>query len=67
MMCKLITTPELHTRTDSELSALFRKVVQELVQSKANTAKRRNALASLENISRETRVRYAKRFTPPGF
>ena len=66
-MCKLITASELQTRTDGELSALFRKVSQELVQSKANTAKRRNALASLENISREKRVRYAKRFAPPGF
>ena len=66
-MCKLITTSELQTRTDGELSALFCKVSQELVQTKSNSAKRRNTLASLENISREQRVRYAKRFTPPGF
>jgi hypothetical protein len=46
---------------------LFHKVSQELVQTKPDTAKRRNALASLENISREKTVRYAKRFSPPGF
>ena len=66
-MCQIITTSELQHRTTGELSALFHKVSQELVQSKANTAKRRNALASLENISREKTARYAKRFTPPGF
>ena len=66
-MCKIITASELQTRTTGELSALFHKVSQELVQTKPDTAKRRNALASLENISREKTARYAKRFTPPGF
>lgn len=51
-MCKVYTETELHNKTGSELSALFRIVAQELNESHPNTAKRRNRLASLENIRR---------------
>jgi hypothetical protein len=66
-MCRLITAFELQTRTTDELSALFRKVSEELVRSEPGSPERRNALGSLENIERAINARYAKRFTPPGF
>jgi hypothetical protein len=62
-MMKLVTTYELEKRSDSELSALFRAVSQALVRTKRGSPERRNALASLENISRARAVRMA---TPPG-
>ena len=49
---KLVTTYELQKRSDSELSALFRAVSQGLVRTERGSPERRNALASLENISR---------------
>jgi hypothetical protein len=48
---KLIPSHELHQRSESELSALFRRVSEELVRSRRGSPERRNALASLENIS----------------
>ena len=51
-MCKIITTAELQYRSLAELQALYRKVQQELSMSAPGSAARRNALASLENISR---------------
>ncbi len=65
-MCRLITAFELQTRSTDELSALFRKVPQQLARSEPGTAERRNAVASLENINRALTARYAKRFMPPG-
>jgi hypothetical protein len=56
-MNRLILSHELHTRNERELSALFSKVSQGLVLTKAGTPERRNALASLENIARARRAR----------
>ena len=48
---KLISNHELYQRSESELSALFRAVSEGLVRSERGSPERRNALASLENIS----------------
>jgi len=56
---KLISNYELQKRSDSELSALFRTVSQGLVRTMRESPERRNALASLENISRARAVRIA--------
>lgn len=58
---QLITTYELNRRTKAELSALFSVATNELVRSKPQTASRRNALATLENITR-VRITLALRF-----
>ena len=49
---KLISNIELDRRSDSELSALFSHVSKGLVRIERHSPERRNALASLENISR---------------
>ena len=49
---KLISNHELQQRSESELSILFRKVSEGLVRTSRGSPERRNALASLENISR---------------
>jgi hypothetical protein len=49
---KLISNHELQKRSESELSALFCMVSKGLVRTKRGSPERRNALASLENISR---------------
>ena len=49
---KLIVNCELQKRSESELSALFCTVSKNLVLTKRESPERRNALASLENISR---------------
>ena len=49
---KLITASELATMSKIQLRVLFRQVSEDLVRSKAGSAERRNALATLENISR---------------
>ena len=51
-MFKLITTAELANRTLPELRSLYRITFNELARSKYGSSERRNALASLENISR---------------
>ena len=56
---KLISTHELIKCSDSELSALFHAVWIALVRTARGSAERRNALASLENI---TRVRSLRRY-----
>jgi hypothetical protein len=48
----LITNHELLQRSESELSALFRAVSEGLVRTERGSPERRNALGSLENISR---------------
>lgn len=48
---KLITNAELINRSEGELRFLFGIVNQTLIRSRAETPERRNALASLENIS----------------
>lgn len=52
-MSRLITGQELKHLKEGELLALFNAVSLELNRSKPDTPKRRNALASLENIQRE--------------
>jgi hypothetical protein len=49
---KLFSNHELQHRSESELSALFRTVSEGLVRTSRGSPERRNALASLENISR---------------
>ena len=49
---RLISASELFHRSENELSALFYTVSKSLVRSERETPERRNALASLENISR---------------
>ncbi len=56
---KLITRYELASKSLLELRGLYCKVFNALVQSAPESAERRNALASLENISRELNQRYA--------
>lgn len=58
---KLISNYELQKRSDSELAALFRTVSQGLVLTARQSPERRNALASLENISRARAVRISKK------
>jgi len=57
---KLISAFELHRRSASELSALFGQVSKGLAQTQRGTPERRNALATLENISRARARRYAE-------
>lgn len=57
---KLISNYELQKRSDSELAAIFRAVSQALVKTGRGSHERRNALASLENISRAQVLRTAK-------
>jgi|CXWL01.1.fsa_nt_gi hypothetical protein len=56
---KLITRHELASKSILELRGLYSKTFNALVQSVPESAGRRNALASLENISRELNRRYA--------
>ena len=69
-MYKIMTMAELSKFTESELQGLFREASEQLVISKENSCKRRNALASMENINRQ-RVQSAsnaihKRCLTPG-
>lgn len=54
---RLITTIELSRRSEPELASLFALVSRGLVRTKRETAERRSALATLENISRERALR----------
>ena len=54
---RLITRFELASRSRAELHALFRQVTLELTRSAANSAERRNAIASLETIEAELACR----------
>lgn len=56
-MPKIIIMSELQSRTLSELHALYRKIHENLVRSEPDSVERRNALASLENISRAINTR----------
>jgi len=58
-MTKLITRYELSKLSLGELHGLYRQLFNALVQSHFGTYQRRNALASLENISNELNSRYA--------
>ena len=48
---KLISNHELQQRSESELSELFRALSEGLVRTTRGSPERRNALASLENLS----------------
>ena len=52
-MKHVFTQAALQRRSISELRALFASVQHNLVQSPASSAQRREALASLDRISRE--------------
>ena len=54
---KLITRYELANRPTSELRGLLRQTFDALAQSAPESAERRAALVSLENIQAELRVR----------
>ena len=49
---KLISALELDSRSEKELSALFQQVSKGLVRTRRGSPARRNALGTLENISR---------------
>lgn len=66
-MRKVITPSELHTRSETELSALFQSVSRELTGTEPGSVERRNTLASLENIQRTLAARRSRRPKPPGF
>ena len=53
----LITRFELASKSDSELAALYRETFNALARSARESAERRNALASLENIEAERAAR----------
>ena len=57
---KLISNFELAHRNTSELSALFRHVSQGLARTTRHSPERRNALATLENISRAQALRMTR-------
>ena len=59
---KLITRYNLASKSEGELRGLYRMAFNALVQSTPESAQRRNALASLENISREINQRYLYQF-----
>ena len=56
---KLVSAIELHRRSANELSELFGQVSRGLARTQHGSPERRNALATLENIARERRVRMA--------
>lgn len=64
-MSTVLTIATLQSRSDSELQTLFRMVQQNLACSAPETPDRRNALATLENITTVMRQR-AARPRPPG-
>ena len=59
---ELITRFELASRRTSELHALYREIFNALARSAPDSADRRNARASLENIAAEIATR---RLPPP--
>lgn len=56
-MSRIITNAALHRCSLAELQRLYASVHHELVRSAKGSPERRNALASLENISRAMRQR----------
>lgn len=63
-MMRLMTAAELAAVSESDLCRLYRSVAQGLVITEKNTAARRNALASLENITLAINTRRAVNFAP---
>lgn len=62
-MSKIFTAAALDRYSVPELRTLFRQAQLDLAASEADTAARRNALASLENISRAIAKRTAAKPT----
>lgn len=54
---KLITRFELASRSTNELKGLYRKIFNDLVQSRSDSVERRSCLASLENLQAEINAR----------
>jgi hypothetical protein len=65
-MSTVLTIAALQSRSDLELQNLLRKARYELECSTTGSSERRDALASLENITAVMRQR-AMRPRPPGF
>lgn len=64
-MSRIITAAELANRSLTDLQALYRQTHAALIRSEASSPARRNALASLENISRAIAGVRARQFRPP--
>lgn len=58
-MSKIFTAAALDRYNVPELRSLFRQAQLDLAASEADTAERRNAIASMENISRAIAKRTA--------
>ena len=65
-MSTVLTIAALQSRSDLELQNLLRKARYEIDCTDACSIERRDALATLENITTVMRVR-AVRLRPPGF
>ena len=65
-MSTVLTIASLQNRSDLELQNLLRKARYELECTATGSAERRDALATLENITTVMRVRTV-RPRPPGF
>jgi len=64
---KLITAAELAGKSQSQLSALYRMISDELAGTEPCSIERVNMIASLENISRAIAARRITRPKGPGF
>lgn len=64
-MSWIITMAELQNRSLAHLQRLHYQVQQEMAASVPESHERRNAIASLENISRA--IAFARRFQGPRF
>jgi len=51
-MCKIITTAKLGRLSEQSLWDLLDQTYEQLIRSEPESANRRNALASIENIQR---------------
>ena len=66
-MSRIITLVELQRLTLEELQVLHRKIQEDLASAGRDSAARREALASLENIRRVIALRLAQRAPRPRF
>lgn len=65
-MSKVFTVAHLQARSESELRVIFKKAHDDLARSAPGSAERRNALATIENVTRVLNQRRAMP-RPPGF
>ena len=56
---ELLTRYDLASKSDGELRGLYCKTFNALIQSALESPERRNALASLENLTRGINQRYS--------